>query len=168
MLHHKLIKSLAVVATVVLAGVLPGFTGTASASRHGLVYNNANGQCLDVHLDELYTDGARIQLWDCHGNPNQVWYVDEDSYMIYSPAGGRCLDADPSTTGKPGGRVQLWTCHGGSNQQWDLHWLGSGTWAIESRYNGHCLDANASEVHRNGATVQLWPCHYGANQQWYF
>lgn len=34
---------------------------------------NAKGRCLDVHRPQLNDEGARIQMWDCNGQPQQRW-----------------------------------------------------------------------------------------------
>ncbi|MEU5977808.1 RICIN domain-containing protein [Streptomyces sp. NPDC047315] len=79
-------------------------------------------RCLDVDANTLPANGTKIQLWDCNGNSNQVWFFDirQNLDTLFSLASGKCLDVDANTLPANGTKVQLWSCHNGSNQLWDL------------------------------------------------
>src|SRR3954469_8361023 len=80
-------------------------TSTALAASFALVM--PNGKCIDVNGPEFdgRNNGARVQMWDCHGGPNQQWRV-EGTAVIAS--NGKCLDVHaPDFEGRTnGGRVQ--------------------------------------------------------------
>ncbi|WP_211253425.1 ricin-type beta-trefoil lectin domain protein [Glycomyces tenuis] len=123
----------------------------------GEVANVAAGKCLDVS-GASQSNGAAVQLWDCHGRANQQWAsTDAGELRVY---GGKCLDAEGYGT-DPGTRVHIWDCHGGANQQWRVNADGS----ITGVQSGLCLDADGAGT-ANGTQVILWTCHGGSNQQW--
>ncbi|GAA2589013.1 hypothetical protein GCM10010435_79380 [Winogradskya consettensis] len=73
------------------------------------------GKCLDVK-DNLTTDGAAVQMWDCFGGPNQQWTYTAGHDLV-NVASGKCLDIkDAATTN--GAKLQIWTCTGAANQKW--------------------------------------------------
>jgi hypothetical protein len=101
--------------------------------RHG-------GKCLDVN-NASGADGARVQTFDCHGGPSQLWFTESvtDPYVTCQPMtfcdnvrtiirarhSGKCLDAwnpGPSLANRPkqGAALQQWTCFNNVNQFWDL------------------------------------------------
>lgn len=118
---------------------------------------NEAGLCLDVHGEDLGRDGARVQMWPCHGGPNQLWRFDRG--MLLSASGG-CLDVHGDDVGRPGGRVQMWSCHGASNQQWMVQ----PNDALTSS-SGGCLDIEGGAVHTAGTRVIMWTCHGAVNQR---
>ncbi|WP_084721867.1 RICIN domain-containing protein [Rhodococcus marinonascens] len=49
--------------------------GVTDGSRDGLaIFHSGSQKCLDV-TDGVSANGARLQLWDCTGEPNQQWNV---------------------------------------------------------------------------------------------
>ncbi len=92
------------------------------------IVDTATGKCLDV-AGFSKSNGARVVLWDCTGNPNQMWYFERpaavfweayDEFQIRSMHSDKCLDAaNPAQTAPgQGAIVQQWDCLGGHNQRW--------------------------------------------------
>jgi dienelactone hydrolase len=135
--------------------VPPGGTTEPPPSSAKELVGGASGRCLDVSGAST-ANGARLQLWDCHGNANQRWtYTDAKQLTVY---GTKCLDASGQGTTN-GTAVIIWDCNGQPNQQWNVNANGT----ITGVQSGLCLDSAGTG---NGAQIQLWSCTAGANQQW--
>ena len=39
-----------------------------------MIAGGQSGRCIDV-ANSSTSNGARLQLWDCHGNSNQRWPI---------------------------------------------------------------------------------------------
>lgn len=113
---------------------------------------SASGKCVDVSGNSS-ADGARVQLWSCHGGANQQWTVEGSTLRAL----GKCMDA--AGTGD-GSAVRLWTCNGGSAQNWTA---GSNGSLVNA--SGKCLDANGGSS-ADGTALIVWSCHGGTNQRW--
>ena len=73
--------------------------------------------CLDVPGGNP-SDHVPLQMFPCHGGPNQRWLLRFDFagfVIIASESTGKCLDVPGGTSG-----VQQFRCHGGDNQRWQL------------------------------------------------
>jgi len=94
---------------------------TFVVKKQGLGYTIRNGSkhFVEVDADDLFDNGARIQVWkpnmpfDGHA-PNQVWYFYKvpnktNRYIIRNEASGKVLDAVDSCTSQNGCKVQQWT-----------------------------------------------------------
>ncbi|GLH99641.1 ricin-type beta-trefoil lectin domain protein [Phytohabitans aurantiacus] len=135
----------------------PPSSSPPPGQQNVMIAGSQSGRCLDVPNSST-SNGARVQLWDCHGGTNQRWtYTASRTLTVY---GNKCLDASGAGGGN-GTAVITWDCHGGANQQWNLNSNGTVT-AVQS---GLCLDAVGSGT-ANGTQLHLWACHGGANQQW--
>ena len=77
----------------------------------------ALGKCLDINGGSS-ANGAKIQLWSCHGGNPQQWAAQSDG-SLRNPASGKCLDVSGNSSAD-GAVVHLWACHGGANQKWTL------------------------------------------------
>ncbi|MEW2120666.1 non-reducing end alpha-L-arabinofuranosidase family hydrolase [Streptomyces sp. NPDC005474] len=144
-----------VAALAALAALL--VAGPAQAATTSDVRGVDSGRCLDVS-GFSQTDGANVQLWDCHGGVNQQWTLTDSSQLtVY---GNKCLDArnGGTTAGTP---VQIWTCTGTENQQWRVNPDGT----IIGVRSGLCLEASGWGK-ANGTEARLWSCQGGANQKW--
>ncbi|MEV7734108.1 non-reducing end alpha-L-arabinofuranosidase family hydrolase [Streptomyces sp. NPDC088921] len=145
----------AVAALAALAALL--VAGPAQAATTSDVRGVDSGRCLDV-AGVSQTDGANVQIWDCHGGTNQQWTLTDSAQLtVY---GNKCLDVrgGGTTAGTP---VQIWTCTGTENQQWRVNPDGT----IVGVRSGLCLEASGWGK-ANGTEVRLWSCHGGANQKW--
>ncbi len=121
------------------------------------------GLCLEVHGAEAGRDGARVQMWTCHGGPNQLWRFERGTLVS---ASGGCLDvhggdlANRHVNG-PLARLHTWSCHGNVNQQWRID---PGASALVSAAGG-CLDVEAGAIHQVGQRAISWTCHGQVNQR---
>jgi type 1 glutamine amidotransferase len=126
--------------------------GTNPTPRTGPI-RSASGKCVDVSGNSS-ADGARIQLWTCHGGANQQWTVDGSTLKALN----KCMDA--AGTGD-GSAVRLWTCNGSANQRWTAATNGS----LVNAASNKCLDANGGSS-ADGTQLIVWSCHGGTNQRW--
>ena len=132
------------------------FSSTPPADS-GEVRNTGAGRCLDVSA-QSQTNGAVVQLWDCHDGANQQWSVTASKQL--SVYGGKCLDAEGSGT-SPGTRAIIWDCHGGANQQWNVNANGT----ISSVQSGLCLGTTNNGT-ANGTGAVLSTCNGSTSQNW--
>ena len=83
----------------------------------------ADNRCLDIS-GANYTDGARIQLWECYGGQNQKWFFDGTSLRSWSRP-EFCLDVSAGNIQNDGSKIQLYTCNNTSAQRFvagDYNW----------------------------------------------
>ncbi|MFI7679301.1 endo-1,4-beta-xylanase [Actinophytocola sp. NPDC049390] len=114
-------------------------------------------RCVDVP-NATTNNGTQVQLWDCHGQSNQVWtYTSSKQLTVY---GSKCLGASGRGTTN-GTAVVIWDCDGHSNQQWNFNSNGT----ITNAQSGLCLDAVGAGT-ANGTRIQLYSCTANANQRW--
>jgi hypothetical protein len=134
------------------------------AKKRGLDYRSlrsAGGKCLDVNLLDLVKNGGKIQVWECNGEIQQRWKLDNQSRLVNE--GGKCLDVDVNELKKDGGKVQVWECNNEIQQKWrfdDKGRLVSG--------GGKCLDVDAAQLKQDGGKVQVWQCNNEPQQKWKF
>ena len=131
------------------------------------IHNRYSGRCLDADLNTINANGTKVQLWDCNGSAQQIWYVHsiDGYYVIQSARSGRVLDADPISMWRNGTTVRLWQYNGGANQKWSWWFdgLGDGFSSANSPYRSPTRTWSPS-----GATApraQLWDYGWGATQQ---
>jgi endo-1,4-beta-xylanase len=151
----------------------PVHVGGASAST---VVSGLNHKCLDADTTALGANGTKVQLWDCVGQTNQLWY------LLSSPISGyfkivnyrynKCLDADVSTGSLQNGtRIQLWPCQEFRPGQW---WTQPTTpkgvmprlVPVQPRAGGFALDVDISKGSKNGMKVRLWQSTNAQSQSW--
>ncbi len=141
-------------AQAVMANAGPGNGSTPQTTA---IVGGQSGRCVDVNGAST-ANGARVQLWDCHGGANQQWtHTSGKQLVVY---GGKCLDASGGGTAN-GTAAIIWDCHGGTNQQWNVNANGT----ITGVQSGLCLDASGNGT-ANGTLIHLWSCTGGTNQQW--
>jgi cytochrome c len=112
------------------------------------------GGCVDVR-DGVTADGTPIVLFQCHGSPNQRWFI---GHGEIAENFGSCLDVQGSE-GVDGAAIILVTCNGRPSQQWrviDGQIIGLGN---------RCLDS------KDGGTADLTPlvlseCRPPPSQRW--
>src|SRR5207244_8351040 len=124
-----------------------------SLSPDGTVHVGYNDKCLDADLATIGANGTKVQLWDCNGQAQQRWILDDADGTLRNASSNRCLDAD----GANGTRVQLWDCNGGPQQRW--HWAFGPSLRVGA--DGRCLNADVNTIGANGTKVQLWDCNHG-------
>ena len=105
----------AFVLLIPIPAVSQGFVpGPLTAEVHTL--NGTREMCLDVP-DGNPADQLRLQVFPCHGRPNQRWLLRFDFSgfaIVESESTHKCLDVPGTST------VQQFRCHGGDNQRWQL------------------------------------------------
>ncbi|WP_399343021.1 ThuA domain-containing protein [Umezawaea sp. Da 62-37] len=116
---------------------------------------SATGKCADVSGSSS-TDGAKIQLWSCHGGTNQRWTVNGSTLRSLD----KCMGVAGGSTAN-GTQVQLATCNGSGGQNWATGTNGS----LVNSQSGKCLDANGAGT-ADGTQLIIWTCHGGTNQRW--
>jgi hypothetical protein len=112
------------------------------------------GGCIEVRDGET-ADGSPIDVFQCHGSPNQRWFIGRGQI---SENYGSCLDVQGSEA-VDGAAIILVTCNGRPSQQWrviDGQIIGLGS---------KCLDS------KEGSTADLTPvilseCRSIPSQQW--
>ncbi|MFI1106308.1 non-reducing end alpha-L-arabinofuranosidase family hydrolase, partial [Streptomyces melanogenes] len=153
--HLSVLLAAAVTVLTTLAAMLVANPAQAAAS--GALRGVASGRCLDV-AGASRTDGASLQIWDCHDGVNQRWTsTDSNQLTVYD---NKCLDV-PGHATSAGTRVQIWTCSGGANQQWRVNADGT----VVGLESGLCLDVSGAGT-ANGTAVQIWTCNGSSNQKW--
>jgi cytochrome c len=79
----------------------------------GVAVIGNSGECIDVQ-DGATADGTPIIVFQCHGSPNERWFIKNG---VISENFGSCLDVQG---GAPieGAPIILVACSGTSSQQW--------------------------------------------------
>jgi hypothetical protein len=120
--------------------------------------------CLDV--DGWNVRGnANVHLWDCNGDPDQVWSFTRNG-ELFDAASGRALDV-AGRSGQAGANVGVYRAERKRDQKWDLVQRGPGVFELVNRKHGLCLDVEGVAGAR-GQNVLLWGCDGGADQLWSF
>ncbi|MFI6132701.1 RICIN domain-containing protein [Micromonospora sp. NPDC051141] len=117
-----------------------------------MIIGAGSNRCVDVSGGRP-DDGAKIQLWDCHGGPEVRWTW--RGQQLVNSRTGKCLDITGNSTVE-GTRVQQWTCNTAGGQQWQFV---NGN--LRNPQSGKCVDADAWGT-TNGTQLIIWHC--GANQ----
>ncbi|MGD0491258.1 MAG: ricin-type beta-trefoil lectin domain protein [Steroidobacteraceae bacterium] len=92
------------------------------------------GGCVDVR-DGVTADGTPIVLFQCHGSPNQRWFIGRGEIAENF---GSCLDVQGSAA-VDGAAIILVTCNGRPSQQWrviDGQIVGLGNKCLDSKDGG--------------------------------
>jgi hypothetical protein len=130
-----------------------------AANADGSLVNPQSGKCLDAP-DGL--SGVQLQLYDCHGGPNQK-FLRPGNPIKYESNDQKCLDV-PNGDPMNGNKVQIHSCNQGTNQNFVQAFNGTkldGT----LRVLGKCLDV-ANNSTANNAKVQIFDCNGQGNQEW--
>ncbi|MEV0307933.1 ricin-type beta-trefoil lectin protein [Nonomuraea fuscirosea] len=131
--------------------------------------------CLDA--DKWVTgNGAKVQLWECNGLPQQSWWMhklgNSNKYLIQNALTGMILDGHLPCVYTNGCQVQMWQhVPGNLNQVW-FFWQNTrnGRYFFELEAGGKYLDVDSNTPRGvSGAKVQLWQsmCCAPDNQEWY-
>lgn len=134
------------------------------------IVNRHSGKCLDVEGFSTDTD-ARVHQWDCHGDRNQQWQLEQVSgatgpalYKIQARHSGKVLNVNSSST------LNFATVHQRyfnfqDNQKWSVVPLGGGYFKIIVRHSGKALEVKDYSRNNSGQIVQ-YDFYGGENQQW--
>jgi hypothetical protein len=145
------------------------------------IENEWSHRCLDERSQDNKVSGARVQIYDCLGDPEQLWDLyllpggNGHTYQLVNEWSGHCLDAQLTSINRNGTVVQDYQCFGAAqfNQLWNVPLVsGSPVW-ITNMWTGFTspwpdtLDEDNSHGDVNEAKVQLWQFVPGnTNQEW--
>lgn len=74
-----------------------------------------DGECVDVQ-DGGTADGTPIVVVQCHGSPNERWFIKDG---VISESFGSCIDVQGSAP-IDGSAIILVTCTGAPSQRWNI------------------------------------------------
>jgi len=144
----------------------------------------AQGRVIEAKYEDLGKNGAKVQLWEKKGSPNQIWKFEDAGHRMnwyfivnQSPKAGKCsyLEASWMTLGQDGGTVQLWEFNGvskmryGTNQIWQVTMDNDGAYRIISvhpKSNRKALEADSFTQQNNGSKIHLYFNENHKNQEW--
>jgi hypothetical protein len=113
-----------------------------------------NGECIDVQ-DGGTADGTPIVVVQCHGSPNERWFVKSG---VISESFGSCIDVQGGAP-NDGSPIVLVSCTGTLSQQWSINngqIIGLGN---------KCLSESGSDS-ADQTPLILGACNTGAGQSW--
>ncbi|WP_412538482.1 ricin-type beta-trefoil lectin domain protein [Longispora sp. K20-0274] len=120
----------------------------------------SGGVCIDRPAG-LLTDGTGIQIADCTGDYNQMWWRSNDASgnsRWINPQSGKCLDLVGGSAW-PGTRIQLMTCQATATQYFQEQPDGS----LKNTFSGRCLDTvNAART--SGSWLVINDCDHSYHQ----
>lgn len=128
----------------------------------GRLRNVAQGMCLDV-AGWAAQGNQDVLLWECNGDPDQVWTFSADR-ELRDALTGACLDV-AGYDGAQGANVGVFRCERLDDQRWTLVPRGNDTFELRSLKRGLCLDVKGKAGAR-GDDVMLWRCEGDADQLW--
>src|ERR1700744_6021565 len=104
----------------VVAGALTACTATyvsvpAPIPVIGAQLVGRAGECVDAR-DGQTADGTPLVVVQCHGSPNQRWFIKEG---VISESFGRCIDVLGNAP-VDGSAIVLVNCIGAQSQQWSI------------------------------------------------
>jgi hypothetical protein len=134
-----------------------GMTTCGSANYDGVLKGRESGRCIDVP-GRSQTDGTDVALWECNGNPNQLWTQTPARQLTVFA--GKCLDIGGGGTAD-GTPVQIWGCNNTGAQQWTVGADGT----VVNPASGKCLTAR-DHGQGNGTALEIRGCDGGAHQKW--
>jgi len=128
-LTTKILRGLAVLgmagAALIGTTALPGAAPAADAAPYYKLVGLGSNKCVDIRAEDAAA-GARAQLWQCYGSPNQrftLLKVGTTStgrpyfQIVNQKAPYMCLEVRGSSFSN-GARVQQWDCNATSAQMW--------------------------------------------------
>jgi len=78
--------------------------------------------CLEIDNGSR-EDGARSQIWNCLGAPQQIWQIekiDKGIYQLHPSYDGKCLEVNDSSSDE-GALTQQWSCAEVMGQRWQIY-----------------------------------------------
>ncbi|MFF7248858.1 RICIN domain-containing protein [Embleya sp. NPDC008237] len=129
----------------------------------------SNWKCLDADANNLNTNGATVQQWQCIGNPansttpnNQLWLAVPQNNgsaaysLVVGGTGFKCLQAMGTGEFSP---VRLWDCNVGTSQAWIP--INVNAWFNPT--SGRCLEADPNQNY-NGGAMYIATCRIADNK----
>jgi hypothetical protein len=125
--------------------------GPSVSTAQKIVFEPDVNKCVDIPNANM-TNGNKLQIWDCNGGKNQMWYFD-GLYIRSGINDQKCLDV-PGGDYTNGNKLDIWDCNGLGNQQFK----GGGTYQWESVASpGKCIDLFGGDT-TNGKLLEIWDC----------
>lgn len=127
-----------------------------------------HSKCIDLPGGNA-RNGARLEIWDCNGSPNQIWKAAFRSWgpfvIQYAAEPSKCIDIAGGNL-KDGATLQLWDCNGLAQQQFDNRGTERNMplFQIASHANYDLVIDVPSGKMENGNELQMW--HAGGSITW--
>lgn len=121
--------------------------------------------CANLCLDYVQGGGQNfLQLWQCNGRENQLWYFDSGSYQIkWGGDATMCVDAGNMAAGTG---LFLWKCNGLQQQTWGYDPKMQTIYLTDDQTNAqYCMDLTGASKNL-GTPIQLWNCNGLWEQKW--
>lgn len=144
--------------------VLAGTLNVAYWAEAELLINRESGKALEVELQNVSQDGARVRQSAQTAGGNQQWA--HVGWSIMNVESRKVLDVELSEIDQNGAKVQQWTDNGTRNQQWEIVDAGGGWVWLRNAYSGKALDVRRSRIQEDGVPLQQWDYAATPNQQW--
>jgi len=109
--------------------------------------------------------GSRLQVWECSGNENQLFYFDAGTYEItWGGNKNLCIDAG-GYPAKAGNWLAMYPCKGYSQQKWGYDSNSESIYLYDSTTDASlCMDISGGDIVL-GTPVQVWNCNQLQNQK---
>jgi hypothetical protein len=173
----KIARGLAVLgmaaAALLATTALPGAAPAAEAAPYYKLVGLGSNKCVDIRSEDAAA-GARAQLWQCYGSPNQRFTLLKVGTMstgrpyfriVNQKAPYLCLEVRGSSRAN-GAQVDQIGCSQDGNQFWYWGTPHRGvSLPLVNLDSGKCLDVNGGST-ANGARVQQWDCNASNAQMW--
>jgi hypothetical protein len=120
--------------------------------------------CQNLCLDWAQSGGENyLQLWQCNGQEQQLWYWDAGSYQI-QPGSDRTKCVDAGEALQIGTKLYPSNCDKSPQQTWSWD-ENTQTVSVFSNGKKYCMDLAGAKTSL-GTAVQLWDCNGLWEQQW--
>mmetsp|Transcript_650 Transcript_650/g.1144 ORF Transcript_650/g.1144 Transcript_650/m.1144 type:complete len:625 (-) Transcript_650:130-2004(-) len=149
----------------------PPAPSPCSGSQGKFRLNKHQDLCLDVPGGAI-KNGARLQVWNCNGQPQQEWIWCSDSRIVSASNKNMCIDRPGTAAGALGpppphpSPLQLWECNGHPGQSWGYD---SKSMAVYQSASGHAMCMDLWHGHLvPGNNVIVWGCNpsHGDGEAW--
>jgi len=138
------------------------YSGTTGGGTGVPIAYPAAGKCLDVSGNDIGTNGAAVDIWDClHDAVDQRWTPTNGLVTGPLRSLGRCLDVIGGAK-TSGTKVQLYDCNGNGAQDWVQQANGS----LLNPQSGLCLTDPGGNT-TNGTQLDIETCTGSTSQQFW-
>jgi hypothetical protein len=173
----KIVRGLTVLglaaAALLATTALPGAAPAADAAPYYELVGLGSNKCVDIRSEDAAA-GARAQLWQCYGSPNQRFTLLKAGTtstgrpyfrIVNQKAPYLCLEVRDSSLAD-GAQVDQIGCSQDGNQFWYWGTPHNGVHLpLVNLASNKCLDVNGGST-ANGARIQQWTCNATAAQMW--
>lgn len=140
--------------TAILSCAIAVLTVTVIPAEAAQIVIPSSGECIDIPRQNT-ADGTALQLFHCHGSPNQQWTIANGTITGMD---GVCIDIMGSAA-NDGAQVIIVHCNGRPSEKWSLangQIVGLG---------GKCLDVVGGSA-QDRAQLIISTCSASPSQQW--